>query len=119
MDESFANDVLEGLTAAEKHLSSKYFYDLNGSRIFQEIMDMPSYYLTNSEFEILSQQAKRIIDATQFSEPFNIMEMGAGDGSKTFKLLEYLVATKVEFIYVPIDISKEAVKILSTKLNKR
>ena len=63
MKNNFANDVVEGLTSKNKYLSSKYFYDDTGSRIFQEIMNMPEYYLTDSEFEILSLQAKQIIDA--------------------------------------------------------
>ena len=75
MNETFAKDVLEGLSAKNKHLSSKYFYDDNGSRIFQEIMHMPEYYLTDSEFEILSLQAKQIIDSVGFSKPFNIIDI--------------------------------------------
>ncbi len=119
MNEQFAQDVLRGLTAKNKYLSSKYFYDDNGSRIFQEIMHMPEYYLTNSEFEILSLQAKQIVDAIQFQQPFNIIELGAGDGFKTFKLLEYLVNNKIDFHYVPIDISQEAIETLSSKLLAR
>ena len=116
MNNTFAQDVLEGLTAKNKYLLSKYFYDDNGSRIFQEIMHMPEYYLTDSEFEILSLQSKQIIDTIQFQQPFNIIELGAGDGFKTFKLLEYLVTNEIDFHYVPIDISQEAIDILSTKL---
>ncbi len=119
MDKTFAQDVLNGLTAKEKHLSSKYFYDDNGSRIFQEIMHMSEYYLTDSEFEILSLQAKKIIDAVAFHQPFNIIELGAGDGFKTFKLLEYLETNNIEFHYVPIDISQEAIDTLSDKLLER
>ncbi|OBX23038.1 MULTISPECIES: L-histidine N(alpha)-methyltransferase [Bizionia] len=119
MNETFAKDVVAGLTAKEKHLSSKYFYDTNGSRIFQEIMNMPDYYLTDSEFEILSLQAKQIVDAVAFDKPFNIIELGAGDGFKTFKLLEYLVNEHIVFNYVPIDISQEAIDILSEKLHER
>ena len=119
MTNSFAKDVLAGLTAKSKYLSSKYFYDDNGSRIFQEIMNMPEYYLTDAEFEILSMQSKQIIDALEFSTPFNIIELGAGDGFKTFKLLEYLVNNNVNFNYVPIDISQEAMDILSERLKKR
>jgi len=119
MNETFAKDVVAGLTAKEKYLSSKYFYDTNGSRIFQEIMNMPDYYLTDSEFEILSLQAKQIVDAVAFNKPFNIIELGAGDGFKTFKLLEYLVNEHIAFNYVPIDISQEAIDILSEKLHER
>ncbi|MFD2916529.1 L-histidine N(alpha)-methyltransferase [Psychroserpens luteus] len=119
MNNTFAKDIIKGLTAENKHLSSKYFYDDNGSRIFQEIMQMPEYYLTDSEFEILSLQSQQIVDALDFNQPFNIIELGAGDGFKTFKLLEHLVNTEVEFNYVPIDISQEAITILTEKLKKR
>lgn len=119
MDQNFAKDVISGLTAEQKYLSSKYFYDYNGSRIFQEIMKMPEYYLTDSEFEILSLQADAIFKALDFSQPFNIIELGAGDGFKTFKLLEYLLDNKVDFVYVPIDISQEAIDFLTTNLKKR
>ncbi|MEM9678798.1 MAG: L-histidine N(alpha)-methyltransferase [Bacteroidota bacterium] len=119
MDNTFANDVLKGLTADDKHLSSKYFYDDNGSRIFQEIMNMPEYYLTNAEFEILSLQSKQIIEAVNFSSPFNIVELGAGDGMKTFKLLEYLVNNQIDVNYVPIDISQEAIDILTRNLKQK
>lgn len=119
MTDNFAQDVLHGLTAKNKYLPSKYFYDTNGSRIFLEIMAMPEYYLTNSEYEILSLQPKQIVEALDFSEPFNIVELGAGDGFKTFKLLEYLVKEKKEFYYVPIDISQEAIDALTKNLKKR
>lgn len=119
MTDTFAHDVLKGLTAKNKYLSSKYFYDNNGSRIFQEIMDMPDYYLTNAEFEILSMQSKQIVKALKFAGPFNIVELGAGDGLKTFKLLEYLVKQDVDFHYIPIDISQEAIDILIKNLNER
>ena len=119
MNNTFAQDVKEGLSAQSKYLSSMYFYDDNGSRIFQEIMRMPEYYLTDSEFEILSLQAQQITDAVGFDKPFNIIELGPGDGFKTFKLLEYLVNKNIEFHYVPIDISKEAIDILSEKLLER
>lgn len=119
MTDTFAQDVIEGLTAKDKHLSSKYFYDDNGSRIFQEIMNMPEYYLTDAEFEILSMQSKQIYDGLQFNKPFNIVELGAGDGFKTFKLLEYLVTNNIEFKYMPNDISQEAMDILTKRLKEK
>tara|TARA_R110002073_G_scaffold72537_1_gene177155 strand:- start:123985 stop:124923 length:939 start_codon:yes stop_codon:yes gene_type:complete len=119
MNETFAKDVVAGLSAKNKQLSSKYFYDDNGSRIFQEIMQMPSYYLTDAEFEILSLQAKQIVASLVFKEPFNIIELGAGDGFKTFKLLEYLVSENIKFNYIPIDISSVALEILTKKLKER
>lgn len=119
MDKQFANDVIEGLSSKHKYLSSKYFYDDVGSRIFQEIMNMPEYYPTDCEFEILSLQASKIIEAVNFNEPFNIVELGAGDGFKTFKLLEYLVKNEIQFYYVPIDISQGAMDSLTKSLKER
>jgi len=119
MNKQFAKDVIEGLSKPQKALSSKYFYDDAGSRIFQEIMEMPEYYLTDSEFEILSLQAKQIIESVGFNQPFNIVELGAGDGFKTFKLLEYLVNNNVDFHYVPIDISQGAMDDLTEKLKHK
>ncbi|NQY05327.1 MAG: L-histidine N(alpha)-methyltransferase [Flavobacteriaceae bacterium] len=119
MNTIFAQDIIDGLTSEEKHLSSKYFYDDTGSRIFQEIMAMPEYYLTNSEYEILSMQTSKIVDALAFNKPFNIIELGAGDGIKTFNLLEYLTQKKIDFTYVPIDISEEAIEMLLDKLNEK
>ncbi len=96
-----------------------YFYDDNGSRIFQEIMDMPEYYLTNSEFEILQFQSEAIYKALEFKGHFNVIELGAGDGLKTFHLLNYLLSEKIDFTYIPVDISGEAMHILEDKLTKQ
>jgi dimethylhistidine N-methyltransferase len=104
----FAEDVLEGLTAKEKHLSSKYFYDDTGSRIFMQIMQMPEYYPTACEFEILSQQSGEIFEKLDFTGKFNIVEFGSGDGSKTRQLLKVFLEKGADFTYIPIDISQEA-----------
>ncbi|WP_017257351.1 L-histidine N(alpha)-methyltransferase [Pedobacter arcticus] len=117
MLKTFEQDVIVGLTSAEKFLPSKYFYNDEGSRIFKEIMEMPSYYLSNCEYEILALQAAGIHDKLGFDEPFNIIELGAGDGTKTFKLLQYLLTQKVSFDYIPIDISQEAMNMLSETLH--
>ncbi|HEV7351224.1 L-histidine N(alpha)-methyltransferase [Telluribacter sp.] len=113
----FAEDVLKGLSAPEKFVPSKYFYDDAGSRLFQDIMQMPEYYLTRSEMEILSRQPGGIVSALQFEEPFNIVELGAGDALKTQELLKYLHAQRTHFTYIPIDISEEAMQQLQSKLS--
>ena len=113
--DNFASDVLEGLSAAPKFLSSKYFYDDEGSRLFQEIMKLPEYYLTGAEFEIFSTQAKEIYRAFTDSEndgseikSFDLIELGAGDGTKTAVLIDYFLKRNADFTYIPIDISAEA-----------
>ena len=113
----FAKDVARGLTAPQKRLFSKYFYDDRGSRIFQQIMEMPEYYPTNSEMEILTEQAARIHRGTGFEGPFNVVELGAGDGVKTKALLRHLVQQKVDVTYYPLDISQEAMNALETDLS--
>ncbi|MEO1257870.1 MAG: L-histidine N(alpha)-methyltransferase [Bacteroidota bacterium] len=115
---SFAKDVLEGLTTNPKRLSSKYFYDDIGSRIFQEIMEMPEYYLTNSELEILQFQPDDIIDAIKNKRGFDIVELGAGDGYKTKELLRHIVAQKIDCTYYPVDISQKAMDLLEEDLNE-
>ena len=119
MSPSAVNEILQGLSAPEKYISSKYFYDDKGSAIFQQIMEMPEYYLTNAEQEILAQQAAEIITETGFDGPFNVVELGAGDGSKTFELLSYLDRANREVTYVPVDISKAAIDGLAADFTKR
>ncbi|KUK58365.1 MAG: hypothetical protein XD81_1144 [Bacteroidetes bacterium 38_7] len=104
-----ASDTLRGLSAENKFLLSKYFYDDEGSRIFQEIMQMPEYYLTDCEFEIFTNQYEEIINA--FKEGvngFDLIELGAGDGFKTSILLKQIVKTSISSQYIPVDISAKA-----------
>ncbi len=113
---AFAEDVLEGLTSKKKHLSSKYFYDDNGSQIFRQIMKMPEYDPTNCELEILSWQSDTILDKIAFKGKFNIVEFGSGDGTKTKQLLKTFLNKDADFTYMPIDISEEAILILEEDL---
>lgn len=120
MDSSpFAKDVIRGLSRNPKSISSQYFYDEQGDKIFQEIMNMPEYYLTRCEHEIFSQQRKEICEAFDaFAEPFNLIEFGAGDGYKTKLLLKYLLDQNANFIYYPVDISNHILKELSNSLQE-
>ena len=101
---TFATDINQGLSHPNKYLSSKYFYNAEGDRLFQEIMAMPEYYLTNSEAEILSEQADAIRESLG-TAPLDIIELGAGDGSKTKYLLQNLVQHQIDVRYIPSDIS--------------
>ncbi|NNK81042.1 MAG: L-histidine N(alpha)-methyltransferase [Flavobacteriales bacterium] len=114
----FAQDVREGLNASPKRLSSKYFYDDEGSRIFQEIMAMPEYYLTNSEMEILHEQSLDMLKSTDLSGSFNVIELGAGDGTKTQLMLKAFLDAGHSPVYHPVDISQEAVDIVSKRLHQ-
>lgn len=113
---SFAEDVLNGLSSTPKQLSSKYFYDDEGSRLFQEIMKLPEYYLTGCEHEIFSQQTDAIFHSFAGGDnAFDLIELGAGDGTKTAVLVGHLLKQNADITYAPIDISQEALDALSEK----
>lgn len=117
---TFADDVRRGLSSKPKAISSKYFYDDEGSRLFQEIMNLPEYYPTRAETEIFSEQTKEIYEAFGAEKgKFDLIELGAGDGTKTSLLIDYFLKQQAEFRYVPIDISAEALNFLAEKFKAK
>ncbi|KUJ62712.1 dimethylhistidine N-methyltransferase [Flavobacteriaceae bacterium CRH] len=115
--EQFRFDVLNGLSSTPKKLHSKYFYDKTGDTLFQQIMAMPEYYLTNCEMDIFQNKTSelaRIILETD--EAFDLIELGAGDGTKSAFLLKHLLDQKADFNYMPIDISANILAVLNNKL---
>lgn len=117
---AFARDVEIGLSSDPKFLSSKYFYDDEGSRLFQRIMDLPEYYLTRSEMEIFTEQAAGILGGfSAGDEPFDLIELGAGDGQKTAVLVSHLLETGAQFRFVPIDISADAIESITSNFRER
>lgn len=115
---SFEKDVIKGLSNFPKSLSSKYFYDKKGDALFQEIMAMPSYYLTDSEYEIFETHKEAICKLFEDSNGFDLIELGAGDGKKTKVLLHHLSHRNKEFTYLPIDISQNALNGLKESVKK-
>lgn len=116
VESPFLVDVLKGLKSRHKYLSSKYFYDEIGDRLFQRIMHMDEYYLTKKELEVFEQQKNEILKAIDQNEPFRIIELGAGDGLKTKVLLRHFQECEVDFTYTPVDISGNVLDILSSSL---
>jgi len=121
MIKEFAKDVDLGLSQKEKKLSSKYFYNKEGDELFVEIMKMPEYYLTRSEMEIFSIQTYDLINAFELDKNthFELVELGAGDGTKTIKLLEVLNKNNYQYDYMPVDISNNALNQLEASLKKQ
>lgn len=117
--DQFAADVLEGLSGTPKSLSSKYFYDDEGSRLFRQIMQLPEYYLTRCEFEIFDQQKKAIHEALRNGDDLDLVELGAGDGSKTALLIDYFLKQPGRLSYSPIDISQEALDSLARRFHEQ
>jgi dimethylhistidine N-methyltransferase len=102
--DSFAKDVVAGLSSNPKTLPPKYFYDHIGSKLFEAICDLPEYYVTRTEFSILQNFADDI--AGQFDDNVTIVELGSGNSSKTRLLIEALIRQKGKLHYLPVDISK-------------
>ncbi|APD06842.1 L-histidine N(alpha)-methyltransferase [Flavobacteriaceae bacterium UJ101] len=120
MIEQFKKDVDNGLSAEKKHLPSKYFYDKKGDAFFVKIMNTPEYYLTRAEMDIFKNQTHDIIKALDLKPNtyFELIELGAGDGTKTKELLKVLSEEAYQFDYFPIDISQNALDQLEVSLNK-
>lgn len=113
----FLQDVLSGLRQHPKHLESKYFYDRTGDGLFQQIMALPEYYLTRCEMDIFKNKTEQIasgIGADQM--PFDLIELGAGDASKSMHLIKHLKDKGANFRYMPIDISGNILSVLEQKL---
>ncbi|MDX1762309.1 MAG: L-histidine N(alpha)-methyltransferase, partial [Christiangramia sp.] len=117
-ESAFAEDTYKGLTNYPKYLLSKYIYDRKGDKLFQQIMEMPEYYLTSCEFNILKLNAENIAEIFSSDAGFDLIELGAGDGKKTKIILQELVDKKYEFDYLPIDISQNVLEQLEASLKK-
>ena len=104
---SLLEDVFHGFTAYSKYLPSKYFYDARGSQLFEEITQLPEYYLTRAELEILERSADDIVGSFR---PEELVELGSGSSRKTVLLLEALRQTGSGNRYVAMDISEDALR---------
>lgn len=115
----FLDDVIKGLTAKDKFLHSKYFYNESGDKLFQEIMKLPEYYLTRCEMEIFTRQKGEIAsELIRQNSDFDVIELGAGDATKSIHLLKELCKRNRDFTYYPVDISKNVIHYLEAELPK-
>ena len=101
-EESFRDSVLAGLGHAPKTLPCKFFYDVRGSALFEEICEVPEYYLTRTEIAILEEYSGAI--ARHIGAHCRLVELGSGSSRKVRILLHALEAPAA---YVPVDISRE------------
>ncbi len=96
----FLRDVKAGLSSAPKNIPCKYFYDDRGSRLFEQICELPEYYPTRTELQIMSKREEEI--AAWIGPSVRLVEFGSGSSVKTRILLEALESPS---IYIPVDIS--------------
>lgn len=95
-------DVIVGLSQPHKALPPKYFYDARGSELFEQITELPEYYLTRTEREILATYAGAIADTVG---PCDLVELGSGSASKTRLLFNAYQQRGLPLRYVPVDVS--------------
>ncbi len=100
-----AADVRAGLTRPFKELSPRYFYDECGSQLFEDITELPEYYPTRCEREILETRSAEICEAA--NSPATLIELGSGSAAKTRVLLDAMLDAGCLETYCPVDISEE------------
>ena len=108
----FRTQVLRGLSQACKQLPCKFFYDRRGSQLFDQICELPEYYLTRTELDILQSHVKEMAAAA--GERCLLVEYGSGSSMKTRLLLDHL---RDPAAYVPFDISREHLLDATSRLN--
>ncbi len=113
-------DVRTGLLGMPKDLSPwpKYFYDEEGSKLFEEITALPEYYQTRTEYSILKERALELVEYTRCRE---LVELGSGSASKTHTLLDaMLTAYSGDGLvrYMPLDVSESALNASAKKLRE-
>jgi len=106
--DNIRKEIIEGLTTYPKTISSKYFYDEKGSKLFEEITRLPEYYPTRTEKDILKKIAPEIMETLSYTD---IVELGSGDCSKISILLQAINEDNIENInYIPVDVSQSAIQ---------
>ena len=95
-------ELREGLSRPQKELPPKYFYDVRGSELFEEITDLPEYYLTRTERALLE---RWMPGWTAALRPRALVELGAGSAAKTRIVLDAMAAAGRPETYVPVDVS--------------
>ncbi|MGK7885570.1 MAG: L-histidine N(alpha)-methyltransferase [Crocosphaera sp.] len=104
---SWGQDIKEGLNQRPKTIPAKYFYDDQGSQLFEQICELPEYYPTRTEASILRQYAEEIVQITGICE---LVELGSGSSTKTRLLLDAYHQQNEVFKYMPIDVSAGILK---------
>jgi L-histidine Nalpha-methyltransferase len=108
--EALIDEVWRGLRKSPRSLVPWMLYDAEGSRLFECITTLPEYYPTRTERDILASYGEAIVTATgsDHSRPLRLLELGAGTAAKTGILLKAATRLRNEVIYLPVDVSSDA-----------
>ena len=113
VNEDFLAEVLAGLSASPRSLPCKFFYDEHGAELFQKICELPEYYITRTETELLRRHGREM--AESIGANAELIGFGTGAGIKTRMLLEHL---ETPIAYVPVDISKQSLLDSAAELSR-
>ena len=111
--DQMVRDVRWGLAQRQKQLSPKYFYDERGSELFEEITQLPEYYLTRAERSLLESRIAEIVGRVR---PCSLVELGAGSATKTRIILDEMRRNGCAECYVPVDVSKDFLEATAIQL---
>src|SRR6266702_5003099 len=101
----FLADVIAGLSSNPRTIPCKYFYDARGAALFQKICELPEYYVTRTEIDILDRSRADI--ASQLGPSIELIGLGTGAGTKTRIRIE---ALENPAAYIPVDISEKQLR---------
>jgi L-histidine N-alpha-methyltransferase len=110
-----ARAVALGLSDTPRWIPSRYLYDATGSRLFEQICDLPEYYLTRAESAIIASKAKRISEITG---PVTLVELGSGSSVKTDHLLAAYAEGGEPVQYVPVDVSASILRVAAERIEE-
>jgi L-histidine N-alpha-methyltransferase len=113
--EQMLRDVRDGLRQSPKQLPSKYFYDDRGSELFEQITDLPEYYLTRAERALLEHSIPYVVARLR---PGSLVELGAGSANKTRIILDAMRDLGEAKCYVPIDVSADFLEAVAAQLRR-
>jgi dimethylhistidine N-methyltransferase len=111
LHDAVRNEAIRGLAVPageQKTLSPWLFYDETGSALFEQITELPEYYLTRAERSIFAERGEEIVASA--GHPLTIAELGSGTASKTGLLLAAAARRQPELLYQPIDVSPSALE---------
>jgi dimethylhistidine N-methyltransferase len=118
VDERVASAVREGLASRPTRLPPWLFYDEAGSRLFEQITELPEYYLTRTERRIFTAHAAEMIAKAAEGERLRIAELGAGSADKTRLLLAAAVERQGNVLYEPVDVSATALEAANERIEQ-
>jgi L-histidine Nalpha-methyltransferase len=116
-NDATASAAREGLSATPRWLPARLFYDDAGSALFEQITELPEYYLTRTERAIFESYAGEILRAA--GQSLTLVELGAGTASKTCILIEELLQRQARALFYPIDVSLSALQEAVRQLERK